>query len=1041
MSQRISQNYILLLLASMSSILYSQSAGDSLFSAAKQAFQLQNFEQAYQDFEQAAFYFSNHLEYDKYIKSLLQMARMTQFTKTVSMSAIPEILQPVTRLLDEDKIERNLVSVAGYFTILGFYHERVSGNLTEARSLFNQGLGICDEVGHPADTQRLMMLIEISRVYQAQQRFDSAMMQAEAAFDLSLKLLGKESPNSASAYYQLADVHHRTGRYDQAEAVLLEGIKILEEINAPPIQIGLGYQNLFITNVAQLDLKAAHYHASRALKIQHQFFGLEHESNAAIYRELGAMYLFVDQPDSAIHYLHKALNIYMDRFGPAYSGLYQIYHHLGKAYTQNHQFDSAISYHLAGLERRRTVAEELWSYINLGYSYVQWDKFPKALEYLEKGEKLARDSLLNKTILRSRLFHTKSQYYYHQDSFLQGAQAWHHSLYELNRSRDHVSYFDYPPIDSFLNLVVGAEHAVFQSESLFNYYRTSRVVRDLEIALSAMQYADRLIDRLRTTYRNSESKIFLQKKARDHYENMLMAAMTGWTRTGDQRYLSHAWQAMEKSRSLLLMEASKSKHSDNFGVPNDLLLKHRNLQDHIAGLEERLIDANNIQDSLLQEYLHSKYSYSWDSLTRIQNEIKMNYPKYFALSNNLTPVALSEVQNVLRSSECFIQFFSGEDHIYRMIVTPDTTCFDQLTTADSIQHILDQWIVQMQSLEFILEFPEISADTINALSKTLFNELLADRYDHLQNFNDWIIIPDQKLGYLSFEALQVKSDAGGDHRYIIEDHTTKYAFSATHYISYDLDHSSLISGKIAGFAPSYQAFDVADAQQDVALQRLYRMGNLALPGAIDEVNAIHSILGGDKYLDKNATEHNFKQIVDDYGLIHLALHGIIDDQNPMFSRLIFNNQDSIEDGYLHAYEVYNLPLKADLVVLSACNTGLGKIEKGEGVMSLSRAFAYAGTPMLVASLWKADDQATRKIMTSFYRQLAKKESVAEALRRAKLEYLTAQKVNLLRHPYFWSSFVFYSQHGDGMSNKSIGLWLMALAGLSLFGLWHYYNKS
>ncbi len=1037
MAQWVSRYYILILFSSLSHTLFCQSVGDSLFSGGQRAFKQQNFAQAYQNFEQAAAYFSNHNEYERYVKSLLQMARMTQFTRAVSMSAIPEILQPIEELLKENKIERHHVSTAAYYTTLGFYHERVSGNLEEALSLFTDGLSICDEVGHPADTQRLMMLIEISRVYITKGQLDRAMIHAETAFDLSLKLLGKTHPSSANVFYHLGHVYYRSGRYDQARALVLEGIEIMQDIKAPPFQIGLGYQNLFTTDVAQLDLKSARENARRAIEIQHQYFGSGHESTGTIYRDLGTMHLFLDQADSAIHYLSKAMNIYLDRFGPTYPNLHLIYINLGIAYTANHQFDTAISFHLKGLKIHTTVAEELDSYINLSHCYIESGQFAKAKEYLVMAEKLTIDSSIDKIIIVSRLHHTKGQYFYQQDSFLQAAKSWHTSLYKLNRISDQVSHFKYPPVDSFLNLVFGAEQVVFQSEALFSYYLTTKNLSDLELALQAMQYADKTMDKLRATYRNAESKIFLQKKARNHYENLLDAAMAGWTETGDQHYLSYAWQAMEKSRSLLLMETMKSANVDDFGLPKDLTQKHRNLQDDLAGLEERLLEASRQQDHVLQGDLQLKYFSTWDSLIRVQNEIKINYPKYFELTSNLTPASPSEIQSILKAEECLMQFFWGEDHVYRLIVTPDTLYFDRLAETDSVQDILDKWVIQMQSLEFILEYPEASTDSITTLSKTLFDELLADRYGGLQNFTKLIIVPDQKLGYLSFEALCKKSNPQDDPQYLLQDHAIKYAFSATHYLSSDFDHSDLVSGKIAGFAPSYQAFNLDDAQQDVALQRLYRTGNLSLPGAIDEVNSIHSMLGGDKYLDQEATEYNFKRRVGDYDLIHLALHGMINDQDPMLSRLIFDSHDSIEDSYLHAYEIYNLPLQANLVVLSACNTGLGRIEKGEGIMSLSRAFAYAGTPQLVASLWKADDQATGKIMTSFYRQLANKESLETGLREAKLEYLKNQKVDLLKHPYFWSGFVYYTQCNQATSDSKPVIWSIALVLLILLCFWGY----
>jgi CHAT domain-containing protein len=133
---------------------------------------------------------------------------------------------------------------------------------------------------------------------------------------------------------------------------------------------------------------------------------------------------------------------------------------------------------------------------------------------------------------------------------------------------------------------------------------------------------------------------------------------------------------------------------------------------------------------------------------------------------------------------------------------------------------------------------------------------------------------------------------------------------------------------------------------------------------------------------------------------------VINDQHPALSKLLFSlsSKDTLNDGYLHAYELHNLQLNTELVTLSACNTGFGKIQTGEGVMSLGRAFAYAGSPNVLMSLWSVPDGSTSKIMTEFYKHLANGMPKDVALRKAKLAYLNNAD-NLTSNPFYWSSFV------------------------------------
>ena len=138
----------------------------------------------------------------------------------------------------------------------------------------------------------------------------------------------------------------------------------------------------------------------------------------------------------------------------------------------------------------------------------------------------------------------------------------------------------------------------------------------------------------------------------------------------------------------------------------------------------------------------------------------------------------------------------------------------------------------------------------------------------------------------------------------------------------------------------------------------------------DEIRNASSFFDGMTFTGSQATESSFKRHGGEFQILHLAMHAIIDEENPLQSKLIFTqDQDTLEDGFLNAYELYNMRLTAEMAVLSACNTGFGKLVRGEGVLSLGRAFAYAGCPSIVMSLWPAQDKATADIMRYFYQGL------------------------------------------------------------------------
>ena len=186
-----------------------------------------------------------------------------------------------------------------------------------------------------------------------------------------------------------------------------------------------------------------------------------------------------------------------------------------------------------------------------------------------------------------------------------------------------------------------------------------------------------------------------------------------------------------------------------------------------------------------------------------------------------------------------------------------------------------------------------------------------------------------------------------------------------------------------------------------------------------EIETIAKLMKGDTFLGDDASVKNFKEQALDASILHLATHAEIDNNNPLYSKLVFS-----KDSVLTASDIYTLPINAELAVLSACETGFGKVEKSEGVMSMSRAFQYAGVSSTVMSLWKVPDQETAKLMELFYKYLKKGNSKDEALKNAKTEYLKTTDDVVLKHPFYWSGFVISGDVSAIESNSK--LWLILL---------------
>ncbi len=271
-------------------------------------------------------------------------------------------------------------------------------------------------------------------------------------------------------------------------------------------------------------------------------------------------------------------------------------------------------------------------------------------------------------------------------------------------------------------------------------------------------------------------------------------------------------------------------------------------------------------------------------------------------------------------------------------------------------------------------------------------------------------MPDGFIWYIPFETLISSSinDSLVNYKrlpYLIRDYAISYTYSATVYFEGTRKKTKPLEGLLA-FAPDYSNLVAQNSGIDEELLNNYRENLVPIPGVKEEVRSIRRHIEGTVvFMDENATESNFKKNAENFDILHLAMHAVVNNEEPLYSKLAFTQKiDQLEDGFLNTYEIYNSRYNARMAVLSSCKTGVGKLMKGEGVMSLARGFMYAGCPSIVMTLWEVSDKSGARLMEDFYKSLKRGNSKAEALREAKLDFLKNAD-NLKANPYFWSTYV------------------------------------
>ncbi|MEM9324569.1 MAG: CHAT domain-containing protein [Bacteroidota bacterium] len=559
------------------------------------------------------------------------------------------------------------------------------------------------------------------------------------------------------------------------------------------------------------------------------------------------------------------------------------------------------------------------------------------------------------------------------------------------------------------NLLVNALRR--KTLSIKGLYDISKRASDLKDALTIIHQSDTLLNRLGTRISRDADKIVLAGLTHEVCGEGIDLAHRLYGLTGDDTYLSLAYYFAERSKSNVLIANLSEKRARRFGdVPEEFLqLEHDLLIDQAYWRSELIyFETEEPEDKAQREVVVERLFDTNARLDSIQLALEDEYPDYYQLKYGTEISPLSDIQKKLSLSQAILEYFESDSVLYLIGLTREDIWIEQIVK----DTIFDQTLGAFnQSLDpaLILGNPEEAYQRFAESSHALYQSLLASALERLSaSVEQLTIVPDGGLSTIPWDILlrtPASPSSWGDYSqldYLNNNFSVSYSYSANLLFQGFYDARSKADGALLAFAPSYP--DNAEAL-DYDLGPVFRDEFVPLKWTSQEIGAINERIDGRTFSELRATEGAFKANANNYRIIHLAMHAFVDHKDPMLSRLAFASEaDTIEDGLLYTYELYNMDIPAEMVVLSACNTGLGELRRGEGVMSLGRAFAYAGCPSIVMSHWSVDDESTSMLMELFYKHLSKGMNKAEALRQAKMDFLEASDP-IRSHPYFWGGFV------------------------------------
>jgi|GEM_PF-1961741 len=865
--------------------------------------------------------------------------------------------------------------------------------------------------------------LQLAVYYRLTNRFEEEEDALEKALKIQLKTLNKVHKDIGRSYYLLGQRNFYSGDYDQALNYYERSLRIyLELVGRKSVEVAQLYKAIAKAQRGLGNSREEYIHLKKSLVLEREIYGVEHPNLGYIYIELGEYFKAKSKPDSLLFYYQKAAKLWEQQLNENDYRLAQAYDRLAEAYRFIRDAKQEYYYLNEALKKKISIRDggemAKTNYSNFGQEQEVALLFDSSEE--EEDNEVIGGSLFDSYLNLASFYERKRDY---KLALIYVQNALTAVCKEL--PEDKVDIYQNPKLSCLVHNIDWLPALAQKGHLLLELHRANKAPKEIQASEATYALALNLVDSLRLNFSSDGSKQQLTKRSISVYEGAIEVAHLRYQQTKNPTYLYQAFEIMERSKSFVLLQALQGVAARSFSdLPSELLVQEESLRRKLAYYSDYRHRNMNRAEEFDEAYFQSRKSY--DSLVQY---IEQNYPKYYQLKYESPTVSLPELQKeILGAKDLLLEYFIGDRYLYVFKITKDFPSFYQLPLPQDFDQNLQDLRQALTDYQMIGKDHKKAYEnyvlSAHAFYKSYVMPFIQGSNEQL---NRLIVIPDGALSYIPFEVLlEEPADLNKvDYKnlaYLIRRYQLNYSYSASLLVQNIQAKRLENNRKCLGFAPAYPLGDPLIGE------------HTELPWAEEELKAIQSYFSGQYFMKQEADKENFYKYASNYGLIHLAMHGVVDIRHPHKSLLLFARDsgevDNLDAGRLYAYEIHNLDLKADLVVLSACETGFGKVVRGEGVLSLARAFMYAGVPSVVTTLWKVNDYTSAALMARFYENLADGMSKPAALQKAKLDYLE-QSDHISGHPAFWGSFISIGNPAPldyGWSWSSI---LLLLLGLSL----------
>lgn len=777
------------------------------------------------------------------------------------------------------------------------------------------------------------------------------------------------------------------------------------------------YNEIAVKNLELLKLKKAENYLKKAeasLYLDKSF------DKSPIYANFGLCYLLQRKYQNAITAYDKALSLHTSNSLIHYYLLQKGYclQRLNKIDNAAEIYTNAWKEYQSFIKRNKAQNDinfEMSYYKKIGFFEQKRNQFSRAKMAFFRAISLEQNNMVPSIIL-AESHRGLAEVYLAEKKTTLALEEYQKSL--INTSfefKDTKIYSNpslkkiYTPREMFISLMGKAD-------ALRILYHENHNLKTLTESLNTYKLAIQLAENVRRSFDFDSEKHFFTENYFDVYFKAISVADELFSLTKKSEYKDIAFDILERSRSVSLNDAMWNDEISFNTVDKQILEKEKTLKRDITTLQ---IKIGNTKDSAQLTKYQIQLTDKELEINKLITSLEKSNPNYYQLKYLTKYPSIKQIQqSILKDNSKAILYYSFDNESLKItLITHSKSSIYKIDVGNEFRLIVQDF------RKLLANSPQGKKYNGQALSAELYDVLIKPIEKEIADKKRLIIIRDAELNYLPFEVLAKKKDD-----YLLKKYTISYAYSTSLLFHTKVEQKQ--GSGLLGFAPfSNNSFQ----------QSLFRDKNLGqLPKSGNEVGKI----GGDIYLEDEATKKRFYEKYRDKNVIHFATHAITDDSDPLKSFIAFY-PDSV-DYKLFTNELYDLDLKnTSLVMLSACETGAGKLQKGEGVMSLSRAFTYAGAKAVITTLWNAHDEASAYISERFYKHLKDGLKTDEALQQAKIDFLNSDLALRYEHPYYWANFILIGPAETIDFGTNWGIWGIAIISLLflIFMVTRFRSKS